>query len=171
MGRKGEAAERCSTSRLRFVVDSLSWISKERGKHKGYWVVDSATDAQINGDKGTVQLTGTNDGTDHTHAFYQDTSVYVGWDANTSWNPAGHVAIAFPGQTPVGFNPLSDTQFQHPRCRDIAETIVSGPSVVKSSVDATTGDGSLSRKRLELSMLLDGIDWRHVENMCARECG
>jgi RHS repeat-associated protein len=84
----------------------------ECGKTGGYWVDGSMTNAQINANAGTVQLTGTNDGTDTTHASYQDTSVYVGMYQNTWTNPFGHIAMAFPGQTPLGFNPKDDSYFQ-----------------------------------------------------------
>jgi RHS repeat-associated protein len=65
--------------------------SGECGKTGGYWVDGGLTDAKINADQGTVQLTGTNNGTDVTHASYKDTSVYVDSWLNTSLNPAGHI--------------------------------------------------------------------------------
>ena len=86
--------------------------SGECGKTGGYWVDGGLTNINVNADQGTVQLTGTNNGTDQTHASYQDTSVYVGMYQNTWTNPFGHIAMAFPGQTPVGFNPKDDAQFQ-----------------------------------------------------------
>jgi RHS repeat-associated protein len=83
----------------------------ECGKTGGYWVDGSATDIQINANAGTVQLTGTNDGTDTTHASYKDTSVYVDSWLNTSLNPAGHITMGLVGQQQVGQNPKSDADF------------------------------------------------------------
>ena len=85
--------------------------SGECGKTGGYWVDGGLTDAKINADKGTVQLTGTNDGTDVTHASYKDTSVYVDSWLNTSLNEAGHITMGLVGQQQVGQNPRSDAAF------------------------------------------------------------
>jgi RHS repeat-associated protein len=87
--------------------------SGECGRTGGYWVDGGLTNLSANADQGSVQLTGTTNGTDQTHASYQDTSVYVGWYDNTKWNLFGHISMAFPGQTPVGFNPKSDAQFRN----------------------------------------------------------
>ena len=83
----------------------------ECGKTGGYWVDGSMTDAKINANAGTVQLTGTNDGTDTTHASYKDTSVYVDSWLNTSLNQAGHITMGLVGQQQVGQNPKSDADF------------------------------------------------------------
>jgi RHS repeat-associated protein len=85
--------------------------SGECGKTGGYWVDGGLTDAKINADKGTVQLTGTNNGTDQTHASYQDTTVQVGMYANSFWNPAGHIAFGLGNGPRYGLNPASDSQF------------------------------------------------------------
>jgi RHS repeat-associated protein len=106
--------------------------SGECGKTGGYWVDGGLTDAKINADKGTVQLTGTNNGTDQTHASYQDTSVYVGMYQNTWTNPFGHIAMAFPGQTPLGFNPKDDAQFQKQFTMHQRDALV--PGAVKPQV-------------------------------------
>ncbi len=83
----------------------------ECGKNGGYWVNGGLTNADINADKGTVQLTGTTNGTDQTHASYQDTTVNVGWYQNDVINRAGHIALGLSGQVPVGLNPKSDLNF------------------------------------------------------------
>ncbi|MHB1938944.1 MAG: RHS repeat-associated core domain-containing protein [Acidobacteriaceae bacterium] len=91
-----------------------SGTSSECGQTGGYWVNGTLTDAQINADAGTVQLTGTTNGEDTTSASYQDTSVNVGWFQNpglAEFNRAGHVALGLQGQTPVGLNPTSDLNF------------------------------------------------------------
>lgn len=83
----------------------------ECGKNGGYWVNGGLTDININADRGTVQMTGTNDGTDVTHASYQDTSVYVDSWLNTRMNEAGHITLGLIGQPQVGQNPKSDADF------------------------------------------------------------
>jgi hypothetical protein len=83
----------------------------ECGKTGGYWVDGSMTDAKINANAGTVQLTGTNDGTDVTHASYKDTTVMVDSWLNTALNQAGHITIGLAGQQQVGQNPRSDADF------------------------------------------------------------
>jgi len=85
--------------------------SGECGRTGGYWVDGGLTNINVNADQGSVQLTGTTNGTDQTHASYQDTSVFVGMYQNSSVNPFGHIAIGITGQTPVGLNPTSDLNF------------------------------------------------------------
>src|SRR5580658_4962481 len=85
--------------------------SGECGSNGGYWVDGGLTDININADAGTVQMTGTNDGTDTTHASYQDTNVFVDSWLNTSMNPPGHITIGLAGQQQVGQNPRSDADF------------------------------------------------------------
>jgi hypothetical protein len=86
--------------------------SGECGKTGGYWVQGGITDAQINSEAGTVNLTGTTNGTDNnTHASYQDTTTAVGMYFNTAANPLDHVAIGVGNSTPYGLNPRSDWQF------------------------------------------------------------
>ena len=85
--------------------------SGECGNNGGYWVDGGLTNINVNADQGSVQLTGTTNGTDQTHASYQDTSVFVGMYQNSSVNPFGHIAIGITGQTPVGLNPASDLNF------------------------------------------------------------
>jgi len=83
----------------------------ECGKSGGYWVNGGLTNININADQGSVQMTGTTNGTDQTHASYQDANVVVSEWNNTIANPANHIAISLPGQRPVGQNPLSDSDF------------------------------------------------------------
>jgi RHS repeat-associated protein len=85
--------------------------STECGKTGGYWVQGTLTDIKINADQGKVDLTGTNNGQDTTSASYQDTSANVGEYNNTTLNPFDHIALGFPGETPFGQNPRSDSQF------------------------------------------------------------
>ncbi|MGC2612476.1 MAG: hypothetical protein WA354_00490 [Terracidiphilus sp.] len=56
-------------------------------------------------------MTGTNDGTDVTHASYKDTSVHVDSWLNTRMNEAGHITLGLVGQPQVGQNPKSDADF------------------------------------------------------------
>ncbi|MHB1938946.1 MAG: RHS repeat-associated core domain-containing protein [Acidobacteriaceae bacterium] len=88
-----------------------SGSSSECGQAGGYWIDGTLTNAQINADAGTVQLTGTTNGADTTSASYQDTNVNVGEYYNQFPNYFNHIALGFPGQTPVGQNPRSDSQF------------------------------------------------------------
>jgi len=84
--------------------------SGECGKTGGYWVQGGITDAQINSEAGTVNLTGTTNGTDNnTHASYQDTTVFVGMYFNTPVNPLDHIGIGVGNSTPFGLNPKSDS--------------------------------------------------------------
>jgi hypothetical protein len=84
--------------------------SGECGKTGGYWVQGGITDAQINSEAGTVNLTGTTNGTDNnTRASYQDTTVFVGMYFNTPVNPLDHIGIGVGNSTPFGLNPKSDS--------------------------------------------------------------
>ena len=47
-------------------------------------------------------MTGTNDGTDVTHASYKATSVHVDSWLNTRMNEAGHITLGLVGQPQVG---------------------------------------------------------------------
>jgi RHS repeat-associated protein len=106
--------------------------STECGKNGGYWVDGGLTDYHINANKGTVQLTGTTDGTDQTHASYQDTTLNVGWYFNTMANPFGHMAIGLGFQMPVGMNPRSDSQFNKAFLKDGPNASV--PGAIKPQV-------------------------------------
>jgi RHS repeat-associated protein len=107
--------------------------SGECGKNGGYWVDGGLTNININADQGAVQMTGTNDGTDKTHASYQDTNVYVGKYLNDPiGNPFGHIAMAFPGQTPVGWNPRDDSQWKKSAFMNGWKTSV--PGAVKKQI-------------------------------------
>jgi RHS repeat-associated protein len=85
--------------------------STECGKTGGYWVTGTLTNININANEGKVDLTGTTNGNDTTSASYQDTQVDVGEYHNTALNPFDHIALGFPGETPLGQNPRSDSQF------------------------------------------------------------
>jgi RHS repeat-associated protein len=115
----------------------------ECGKNGGYWVDGGLTDFQINSNAGTVQLTGTTDGSDTTHASYQDTNVNVSEWHNTWTNPFNHIGVGFPGQTPVGMNPRSDLQFNLSLLNNILQPLTpsvpgsvqqEGPGHLKSQV-------------------------------------
>jgi RHS repeat-associated protein len=85
--------------------------SQECGSSGGYWVDGGLTSITINADKGTVELTGTNDGTDSTYAGYQDTIAFVDMWSNTQNNPFGHMTLGLGDQTSFGQNPASDMDF------------------------------------------------------------
>jgi RHS repeat-associated protein len=85
--------------------------SGECGRTGGYWVEGGLTNLSVNADQGSVQLTGTTNGTDQTHASYQDSTAFVGMYQNNDINPFGHIAIGIGNQIPVGLNPASDLNF------------------------------------------------------------
>jgi len=85
--------------------------SGECGKTGGYWVDGSVTQENINADKGTVELWGTNNGTDVTHSRWQDATIQVGMYQNSLFNPAGHIAFGINNGPRFGLNPASDFGF------------------------------------------------------------
>jgi RHS repeat-associated protein len=132
----------------------------ECGRNGGYWVDGGLTDFQINSDKGTVQLTGTNDGTDTTHASYQDTKVYVDSWLNTSMNQAGHMTLGLAGQQQVGQNARSDANF-------ITNMLVGGLkyNVVPGSIqDESTSNGTPGQLRSFAVIPVTGMQAQMIQN-------
>lgn len=113
--------------------------SGECGRSGGYWVDGGLTNISINADAGTVQLTGTTNGTDQTSAFYQDTTAYVTDWHNTWTNPFNHVGISLAGKWPVGQNPKSDAAFQF----GLLFNMGSGPGGALQSLTNTSVKGAI----------------------------
>jgi len=134
--------------------------SGECGKTGGYWVDGGLTNININADRGTVQLTGTNDGTDQTHASYQDTNVYVDSWLNMSLNRYGHITLGLTGQQQVGQNPQSDANF-------LSSAALFGPknTVVPGSIqNESTSKGTPGQLRSFALIPVTGMQAQMIQN-------
>jgi RHS repeat-associated protein len=128
-----------SKNEVQLVTD----VSRENcGKTGGYYIKGVATDIKVeivNGHR-EVLLSGTTNGHDSTFAFYQDTTLNIGWYQNSHTNPLGHIAVAVGNRTPVGLSTKQEGKFvlsvlwdsltkPHRGAVDLDDTVVPGAIV------------------------------------------